>query len=369
MENNIKKRKTRAEEKRIERKLKNVYQELLNRNLLPLKAWQGKKNIKITTDKKFRGVTFKRPFIVVEAAKIGTLKKSGKIKKVIYKGEIKQLGLLQDIEKEAIIYRDILPEIYKKLPNKIKKRVHFPKLIEIIKRKGSVRAIIRENIEGLLCGDYEKTKINILNKKDVEAICYVIKGFQKINPEKIRKKFPELPENNFFEIYKKKSEKYIKLIKKLLGDEYAAKMKKLLKKSKEIVPMQPMVLLSEDITTFNIIKMLNGKLGFFDWERPCVGRDASTDYERFILKLWTVPKLQKEAIKVTLKINQENPRFKDMFRASLVLFEGGYIFHDYFKRLKSNNLQKRKEAERAVLVFKKLFKDILDDKGVWQEKI
>ena len=70
-----------------------------------------------------------------------------------------------------------------------------------------------------------------------------------------------------------------------------------------------------------------------------------------------------------LKLNKDNPCFKDIFRASTVLFEGGYTFHYYFKRLENDNPQERKEAKKAVKVFKKLFKDTLDNKGVWQEKI
>ena len=120
MENNIKKRKE-GKGKKIEEKLKNVYQELFERDLSPIKAWQGTRVIKITADKKICGLNSRRPFIVIEAVRIGKFDKNGKIKKVIYKGEIKQFGPFQNIEKEGIIYRDILPEIYKKLPNKIKK--------------------------------------------------------------------------------------------------------------------------------------------------------------------------------------------------------------------------------------------------------
>ena len=345
----------------IKEKLKNITEDLSEKKLIPIKLFQRNNVIDLTVKKKHKAV-FKGPFIVLE------VKKTDKNKKFLYKGQIKDNVPFRDIRKEEIMYRDILPEIYKNFPKNIKRKVVFPKLIEGVNSKTKIKSIVRKKIEGVICGTHDATKKNIWDKKDVEAICYVIKEFQNINQAKIKKNFPELLERNFIEFYKNKFEKYAEPVKNLLSEKYAGKMKKLLQKDEKIISKQPSVLLSEDIFCFNIIKMPDERLGFIDWERPHIGKDISADYGKFISRLWTNPRLQEEAIKITLKINQENSYFKDMLRASLVFLEGGYSFHYYFKRLENDNPQVRKEAKKAVGVFKKLFKDILDNKGIWQEK-
>ncbi len=348
----------------IKEKLKNISEDLSEKKLIPIKLFQKNNIIDLTIKKKHKTI-FKGPFIVLEVKKTD---KNGKIKKFLYKGQIKDNVPFRDIRKEEIMYRDILPEIYKNLPENIKRKVVFPKLIEGVSPKTKIKSIVREKIEGVICGTHDATKKNIWDKKDIEAICYLIKEFQKLNPAKIKKGFPELLERNFIEFYKNNFEKYAEPVKNLLSEKYVEKMKKLLQKDEKVISKQSPVLLSEDIFCFNIFKTSEEKLGFIDWERPHIGKDISADYGKLISRLWTNPELQEEAIKITLKINKENPQFKDMLRASLVFLEGGYSFHYYFKKLDSNNPQEKREAEKAVKVFKKLFKDILDNKGIWQEK-
>ncbi|RLF34936.1 MAG: hypothetical protein DRM99_05605 [Thermoplasmata archaeon] len=355
------------EEMERKEKLKDVYEDLFERELFPLKVLQGSEIIDLTADKELYGVTSKRPFVVLEVGRIGEIDENKEIKRVIYKGEIKDAGPFQSIKKEEIIYRDVLPEIYKNLPENIREKVAFPRLIDVIKRNGETKAIILEKLDGIICGDHNTSKESIWDKKDIETICCLIKEFQKIDPEEIKKNFPELPERDFLKVYKERLKERIEPVRKLLGEEYEKKMKELLQISEEIIEKQASTLLSEDIFCFNTIKMPNGRLGFIDWERPYIGKDVSADYGKLISRLWTNPELQKEAIKTALEINQENPYFKDMLRASLVLLEGGHMFRHYFKRLEDDDLRKRKEAEKAVGVFKKLFKDILDNKGIWQE--
>ena len=117
----------RENKEEIERKekLKNVYEDLFSRELFPLQVLQGSEIIDLIADKELYGVEFKRPFIVLEAGKIGKINDDGKMEKVIYKGEIRKKGPFESIEKEEIVYRNILPEIYKNLPEHIKERVIF----------------------------------------------------------------------------------------------------------------------------------------------------------------------------------------------------------------------------------------------------
>ena len=360
----------RENKEEIERKekLKNVYEDLFSRELFPLQVLQGSEIIDLIADKELYGVEFKRPFIVLEAGKIGKINDDGKMEKVIYKGEIRKKGPFESIEKEEIVYRNILPEIYKNLPEHIKERVIFPKMIEGIKPEQKIKAIVLEKIEGEICGEHYSTKENIWDKKDIETICCLIKEFQKIDPEKIKENFPELPEKDFIEIYKRVFGKHSEVIKKIVGEEYAKKTETLFQKGVEIISKQPSRLLSEDIFCFNTIKTSGRKLGFIDWERPYTGKDISADYGKLISRLWTNPELQEEAIKVALKINQENPQFKDMLKTSLVFLEGGHVCRRYSKKLESDNLQEKENAEKAIRVFKKLFEDILDNKGIWQEE-
>ena len=374
MENNFEKNigvESIENKKEIERKekLKDVYNDLFSRELFPLQVLQGSEVIDLAADKELYGVASKRPFIVLEAGKIGEIDENGKMKKVIYKGEINDVGSLQSIKKEEIVYRDILPEIYDGFPENIKNNIVFPKLLDAVKRDGETKAIVLEKIDGVICGDHNATKENIWDKKDIEAICCLIKELQKINPEKIKKDFPELLEKDFLKVYEKKFKKHAKRMKEFLGVEYTEKINWLFKKGTEIISNQPSRLLSEDIFCFNTIKISDGKLGFIDWERPYTGKDVSYDYGKLISRLWTNPELQEEAIKTALKINEENTQFKDMLKTSLLFLEGEHMFRHYFERLENDSLQEKQEAKKAVRVFKKLFKDILDNKGIWQEKI
>lgn len=253
-----------SKEKEKKEKLKNVYENLFSRELFPLQVLQGSEIIDLIADKELYGVISKRPFIVLEAGKIGEIDENGKIEKVIYKGEIEDLGPFQSIKKEEIIYRDILPEIYEGLPENIKNNIVFPKLLDVVKRDEETKAIVLEKINGVICGDHDTTKENIWDKKDIETICCLIKEFQKIDPEKIKENFPELPERDFLKVYEERFEKRVEPVREFLGEEYEEKAKELFQKDKEIIAKQSPVLLSEDIFCFNTIKMIDGKLGFVD---------------------------------------------------------------------------------------------------------
>ncbi len=287
---------------------------------------------------------------------------------MIYKRELKDKGTFQSIEKEAIIYKDILPEIYENLPENIKEKIVFPKILDDIKEDGRTRAIVLEKMEGEICGNHDTTKKGLWDKSDIEAIISVIKEFQNIDPEKIKKAgFDRLPYKDFYEAYNRKFDERSKPIKGLMGDDYVDKAKEILNSTEEIMARQPENLLSEDIFCFNIIKRPNGKNALIDWERPYTGKDISADYGKLISRLWTDPEIQEDAIEAALKTNEDNPDFKKLLKASLMFGEGGHMFKHYYGRLEHEDPAKKQEAEKAIEVFKKIFVDILDNKGVWKD--
>ncbi len=341
-----------------------IYDDLYEKDFFPVSVLQGSEVVELTGDKDIYGVENGRPFVVVEV--IGTNEKSGD-SRAIYKREIKGDNPYQSIKKESIIYQDILPEIYEKLPENIKEKVVFPEIINEIKDGNETKAIILEKIEGYICGDHDTTKKGVWKEEDIEAICFLIKEFQEIDPEKIQSKGFELPYKDFFESYQKRFKDRAKPARELMGEEYFLKIEEIFRNIKKTIQEQPKKLLSEDIFCYNTIKMPDGRNAFVDWERPYLGNDVSADYGKLISRLWTDPEMQKKAIEKALKMNQDNPDFKNLLKASLLFGEGGHMFKHYYKRLNNEDLGEKEEAKEAVKVFESLFKEILDNEGVWEK--
>lgn len=365
MENIENKIKTSEETKPIEEKhlLENLNEDLARRNLTRGNLLQGGGIIEVNVDQDIYGAINNRPFLVSE------VKSSQTGEEFVYKGEIKNLGPFQSIKKEEIIYSDILPEIYESFPEDIKEKFISPKLVEGIKKDAQIEAIILEKINGEICGNHNATKENIWNTKDIKDICFLIKKFQEINPDKIRSKgFPELPFRDFLKHYEETTFQQLQdPIREMFGQEGVEKMTTLLKKAEQVIPNQPEILLSEDIFCFNTIKTPDGKFAFIDWERPYTGKDASADYGKLISRLWTNPGLQEEAIKDAIELNSENNDFKTLLRISLLLLEGGHMFKHYFNKLEESDPQEKEEAKKAIKVFKELIGNILNGTGIWKE--
>jgi len=353
--------------------VRDIYDDLYERDFFPVNVLQGSNVIELIGDRDIYGVESGRPFMVIEIAKTaGTMteEEEESDERAIYKREIRDKpydNLYQSIKKEAIIYHRILPKIYDNLPEDIKERVVFPRIIDDIKEGDKTKAIILEKMDGYICGNHDTTKKGVWNEKDIEAICFLIKEFQETDPEEIQNSGFELPYKDFLKSYQRRFNERSEPVRALMGEEYVSKVEGILHNIEEVISRQSPSVLSEDIFCFNTIKMSDGRNAFIDWERPYLGNDVSADYGKLISRLWTDPEMQQEAIRAALRINQDNPDFKSLLRASLIFGEGGHMFRHYFHRLNSENLQKREEAEEAVEVFRKLFEDILDNKGAWEE--
>lgn len=345
--------------------IKNIYNELISNNFIPVKFFSGGKAIDLVKKKNLGGIKLnkKRPFVVFEVRK----ESLDNGESFIYKKEIKDSGTFQSVQKEALIHEFILPRIYSKLPKNIREKVVFPKITQKIKKNGKIKAFVREKAEGVICGANAVTKRNILNKEDIEIITCVIKNFQSIKPDEFKNRAGvKLPERNFLESYKENLINHKKAVRALMGSEYVLKMDELLREAEKIIPREQLTLLSEDITSLNIIKTREGKLGFIDWERPYLGRNSAADYSRFIVRLWTVSALMREAIKIAIKINKENINFIKLLKISLVFTDGSHMLFHYYKKLKSKNIKEKEEALKGIKSLKKLLIDILDNKGAWK---
>lgn len=337
-----------------------IFGDLLRFNLEPKKIFINGKAIKYKNRKSISDLELTRPFIVIEA--IG---KNYNNQKVIYKREWGKTSLIEDIHKEAIMYRDILPQVYKFLPADIKKKVIFPKIYDEVKEGGKIKAIIRESIDGVVCGSRYANKKDIWNIDDIKTIAIVIKSFQSIDPEEIKKSgLKEIPEMDFLKLYKELFDKQEKAVKKMLGIGYAEKMRELYMEYEKIIPKQKSIILSEEIFGYNIIKTPDGRLGFIDWERPYIGQDASSDYGKFISRFWVNPVLYKKAIAIVLELNKKNPDFKNLLRATLI----SHSFDYFYRMTSSKKTAERKNALKAVKFFTKSFKEILDEAGIWALK-
>lgn len=342
--------------------IKNIYDELVGYGYTPIKFFRGSEVINLTKQKNLNGIKIdkKRPFVVFEIKK--------EDKKYIYKREIKDPGNIQSIQKEVFIHEFILPKIYSRLPQKMKEKVFFPKMVQTIEENGMIKAFIREEVKGVICGINATTKKNILNKEDIKIIACVIKNFQSVDPNEFEKRTRmALPERDFLEGYGKNLGDYKKAVRPLMGAEYAAKMDKLLRIAEEIIPKEQLTVLSEDVTSMNVIKTPDKKLGFIDWERPYTGRNPAADYSRFIVRLWTVPGLMQEAVKTVIEINKENSNFITLLKISLVFTDGSHMLLHYYKKMKNGDVKEKKEAIRGIRILKKLLIDVLDNKGVWKQ--
>lgn len=337
--------------KKNELLVRKIKKDLSDSELVPVKVWRGGS---LSAENADMVIDYTRAFIIIEAVK----KNGNRSKKLIYKRRITAKKSYK-LQMEAASYGWILPRVYGLLPADIQKHIEFPRLIKDIKERGKTAAFLRENIEGEICGDYHGTKKNIWNEKDLEIIIEVIKGFQKIDPKKIP---IEVKERDVTKIYKEKCEDNIGYLEKLLGKGYEEKYRLLEKETDRQIKEQKPVFLSLDIVCYNIIKMKDGRLSFFDWEAPFIGKDPSLDYRRLILKLWTNPVLQKAAIALALKANENNKYFKDLLRANLV--RGSYLNY-HCGELKNKDKNRARQARAAIKSFKNLLKDALDNKGIW----
>lgn len=334
-----------------------ICENLVRFELEPKKIFVNGKVINYKNKQSILGLELTRPFVVIEATG-----KNYNNKKVIYKREWGKTSLIEDIHKEAIIYRDILPQVNKFLPAEIQKKIIFPEIYDEIKGEGKIKAIIRESIDGVICGTRYANKKDIWDADDIKTIAAVIKAFQFIDPEEVRKSgLKEIPEMDFLKLSKELFAKQEEAIKKTLGIEYVPKLWKLYEQYKKIIPKQKSVILSEEIFGYNIIKAPDGRLGFIDWERPYIGRDASSDYGKFISRLWINPSLYEKAVAVVLKLNKENASFKKLLRATLV----SHSFDHFYRMMSSKKISERKNALKAVKFFTKSFREILDETGVW----
>lgn len=340
-----------------EKEADKIHNDLLKFKLEPKKIFVNGKAMNFKSNKSILELELTRPFIVIEA--IG--KKYGN-KKVIYKREWGKTSLIEDIRKEAIMYRDVLPQVNKLLPLGIRGKVVFPKLYDEIKEEGKAKAIIRENVEGVVCGSRYANKKNIWNADNIKTIAIVIKSFQGINLKEIRKSgLKKIPEMDFLKLYKELFNKQAEPVKKILGIRYVEKLEKLYLEYKKNIPKQKLIILSEEIFGYNIIKMPDGRLGFIDWERPYIGRDMSSDYGKFISRLWVNPVLYEKAITVVLELNKKNSYFRNLLRATLV----SHSFDYFYRMTVSKKRTEKKDALKAVRFFRKSFKEILDETGTW----
>lgn len=334
-----------------------ILADLLNFNLEPKKIFVNGKAVKFKNKQGILGLKLTRPFIVIEA-----ISKKYDGKKVIYKREWGKTSLIEDIHKEAIMYRDILPQVYKLLPAEVQKKIIFPKIYDEAEESGKIKAVVRESIDGVICGNRYANKKDIWSSDNLKTIVSVIKAFQRIDPEEIRKSgLKEIPEMDFLKLAKELFVKQEEAIRETLGIMYVEKLWKLYEQYKKSISSQKAIILSEEIFGYNIIKTPDGRLGFIDWERPYIGRDASSDYGKFISRLWVNPALHKKAIVIALELNKENSDFRNLLRATLV----SHSFDYFYRRLANKKMAERKEAQKAVKFFIKSFKEILEGVGVW----
>lgn len=341
-----------------ETEVNKIYEDLSRLSLEPKKIFVDGVERNFKDRKSILELKLNRPFIVIEA--IG---KNYKSKKVIYKREWGKTSPIEDIHKEAIMYRNILPQVNKLLPSGVRKKILFPKLLHEIKEGGKTKAILRENIEGVVCGNRYANKKDIWDADNIKTIAIVIKAFQGIDPGEIRRSgLKKIPKMDFLELYKKLFGKQAEPVKKILGIKYVKKLWKLYKEYKKDVLRQKPAILSEEIFGYNIIKTHDGRLGFIDWERPYIGRDISSDYGKFISRLWIDPFLYERAVAVVLEINKKNPYFRNLLRATMA----SHSFNYFFSMTTSKKPAERREALRAVKFFKKSFKEILDEMGIWE---
>ncbi len=312
----------------------------------------------------------RRPFGVFEVES-----RENPNKKLIYKTEIPS-SESKGMDREAAFYRELIPEIKSNMDPGIRDEVVFPELYETHPPSGNPKAILISKFEGKILGTHDTTNADAMEEKDMDRIIEIILAVQKISPEKVKHLAPSLHESNYEKIESSKLAQKKEAIITILGEDVFRKAEALSRESFEFESQQPVRLLSEDVFQTNLIKLPDGRLGSFDWERLHAGKNPADDYGKIVSRLWSVPELQEKMIARILEKNKQIKGFKEMFRFNLFIREGAHLLIHYDKLLKKyeknpqefedkiNLLKEAREGKKAMM---HMMDDIINESGPWED--
>ncbi len=285
-----------------------------------------------------------------------------------------------DLSREVLFYAQVLPRIKKLIPADIADQIEFPTLGQVYHdAEGETKGIVLFGLKGEILGEHDQKPGKQFFPEDLDRLIAIIKAVQNVNIQELTEASPEikLQEKDLGAVehaYIKKGEPRRKTLQKLLGDDALIKIDALLETSSQLQQNQPTRLLSEDVFTINLMRMPNGKLASFDWERLYLGKNPADDYGKIVSRLWNDEKMQHLLIRKILEANSDIPGFRDMFRANLLSREGSHFLKRYTILLEDatahpENYQDKRaiveEARQGQRAIKKMIEDILNNTGPW----
>lgn len=291
----------------------------------------------------------------------------------IYKSEVPSAES-KGMDREVYFYNVVLPKIQKELSEKSKAHIEFPRIGHVYRNGEKPKGILMSKLDGKVLGTHDKAQPGLIKEEDLDAIIDLILAIQKIDPKTIDPDQVVMPDLNYADIEHKRLDHKREAIREILGEEALTQIADLINQSAKAQEAQPLRLLSEDVFTTNLMKLADGRLGSFDWERLHTGRNPADDYGKIVSRLWSEPALQKLLIRKILIANKQIPNFREMFKANLIAREGSHLLHHYHRILlqhesdpNSVSPERHEEAKAGKPAIQKMIQDILDDAGPWSE--
>ncbi len=345
------------------------FEEMDQMGLIPLTIIQGSEATDIVA--LGTGAQLKRPFAVFE---VSPQSDHSLATRYVYKTEVpgkRDPG----IRRELLFYRTLKTMIKTGLPKGMEEEIVFPELAHAYTTPEGPKGIVMTKIEGKITGTATKADPETLTIRDADRIVALIQAVQQISLESIPDR-SHLPERDYEKDETKYFDRHLPLIRELFGEESAQKAKALFRRSLAAEKQQPLRLQSEDVFTINLVKMADGRLGSFDWERLHLGKNPAYDYTKMIAHLWSAPEVQRAMLRKAIATNTEIPNFRTMLASSLALREGTYLLNQYQTALREHDADPQKfehrqdfieEARQGKVALLALIKEILDGKGIWEE--
>jgi len=340
--------------------------EMLEMGLTPITIIQGSTARNIVALES--GGALNRPFAVFEVSPDYDPEA-----RLIYKSEVpSERG--EGTDREVYFYSSILPQIQKELPNETRENIVFPLLSHVYQGPSRPKGILLSKLEGKILGTGDRAHLGILEERDLDLIVDLIRAVQKIDPATIDKSKVALPDLDYSVLERQRVEEKKEILREILGEGALLKIEKLLEESAAAQKNQPLYLLSEDVFTTNLMKLADGRLGSFDWERLHTGKNPADDYGKMVTRLWSEPELQSKIISKILEANQDIPGFQEMFRSNLISREGSHFlnhYHDILTTYAANparvSAEQYEEAKAGKLAMQKLIMEAASGIGPWQK--
>lgn len=341
-----------------------LYDDLDKLNLNLKRFIQGGKFIDVTQIEN-TGAHRNRPFIVLQVDSNNPEDE----KDLIYKlrSEPDKKG---EAKKEISFLKNVVPLLNERMPEEIKEKVRLP-VLESYRDEGDYPFSTQEFFEGQIVGDTKRINPNVLNEEDIDAVAIFIRYLHDQLPvEQVQSLCPEIPtiDNWPYAWYEYMVPRQEENFRKHLGVDYYKLLVTTLENKRDFVENTELNFVAGDINPSNIIKMPDGKLGFYDWERIEIFKAPALDYGFMFATLWNRPDLQRNFLNKAIALNQDIPDFEERLRLDFIFVRGSGLLQGWSGRIDDPDKETRKLAQDAVNVISQQLKDALDIKGIWAEE-